>query len=240
MPYASGRLIHDADSHVMEPGFDWLVPFADELFKERLLRKESRRLAGEARAGEGARGPHRRPQRPLRLWSARRRGTDAGARRTRLRAPAGVSDVGPAPLLHEQRRQRPLRRRAGGQPRHGRLLPRRAADRRRLCAAGRSGARWRRRARRSGWAAAYLGSVDAGRRQVARATPPSIPSGNSWSPRGPVRAVHRRGLAGAATGIHEQRQGPRAGPARRRREPALQGLCGAAALGGDVPGRARL
>jgi len=39
MPYASGRVIHDADSHVMEP-LDWLVPFADEPFKERLLRRE--------------------------------------------------------------------------------------------------------------------------------------------------------------------------------------------------------
>jgi uncharacterized protein len=39
MPYATGRVIHDADSHVMEP-LDWLVPFADEPFKERLLRRE--------------------------------------------------------------------------------------------------------------------------------------------------------------------------------------------------------
>ena len=29
MPYATGRVIHDADSHVMEP-VDWLVPFAGE------------------------------------------------------------------------------------------------------------------------------------------------------------------------------------------------------------------
>jgi predicted TIM-barrel fold metal-dependent hydrolase len=39
MPYASGRVIHDADSHVMEPA-DWLVPFADEPYRERLLRSE--------------------------------------------------------------------------------------------------------------------------------------------------------------------------------------------------------
>jgi predicted TIM-barrel fold metal-dependent hydrolase len=39
MPYATGRLIHDADSHVMEPA-DWLVPYADEAFRERLLRRE--------------------------------------------------------------------------------------------------------------------------------------------------------------------------------------------------------
>ena len=39
MPYTTGRTIHDADRHVMEP-LDWLVPFADVGFKERLLRKE--------------------------------------------------------------------------------------------------------------------------------------------------------------------------------------------------------
>ncbi|HVY04160.1 MAG TPA: hypothetical protein VG983_10925, partial [Caulobacterales bacterium] len=37
MPYAQGRVFHDADSHVMEPA-DWLVPFADEAMKERLTR----------------------------------------------------------------------------------------------------------------------------------------------------------------------------------------------------------
>ena len=40
MPYATGRLIHDADSHVMEPA-DWLVPFADEGMKERLMRRDA-------------------------------------------------------------------------------------------------------------------------------------------------------------------------------------------------------
>lgn len=39
MPYAAGRVIHDADSHVMEPA-DWLVAFADEPYRERLLRRE--------------------------------------------------------------------------------------------------------------------------------------------------------------------------------------------------------
>ncbi|HLY78613.1 MAG TPA: hypothetical protein VKQ70_04525, partial [Caulobacteraceae bacterium] len=38
MSYAQGRMIHDADSHVMEP-VDWLVPFAEESMKERLLRR---------------------------------------------------------------------------------------------------------------------------------------------------------------------------------------------------------
>ncbi len=38
MPYAQGRLIHDADSHVMESA-DWLVPFAEDDMKERLLRR---------------------------------------------------------------------------------------------------------------------------------------------------------------------------------------------------------
>ncbi|HXQ46964.1 MAG TPA: amidohydrolase family protein [Caulobacteraceae bacterium] len=39
MPYATGRVIHDADSHIMEPA-DWLVPYAEEPFRERLLRRE--------------------------------------------------------------------------------------------------------------------------------------------------------------------------------------------------------
>jgi predicted TIM-barrel fold metal-dependent hydrolase len=39
MPYATGRVIHDADSHVMEPA-DWLVAFADEPYRERLMRRE--------------------------------------------------------------------------------------------------------------------------------------------------------------------------------------------------------
>ena len=39
MPYAAGRVFHDADSHVMEPA-DWLVPFADAAMKDRLLRRD--------------------------------------------------------------------------------------------------------------------------------------------------------------------------------------------------------
>lgn len=35
MPYVSSRVIHDADSHVMEPG-DWLAPHADEALAARL------------------------------------------------------------------------------------------------------------------------------------------------------------------------------------------------------------
>jgi predicted TIM-barrel fold metal-dependent hydrolase len=40
MPYATGRIIHDADSHLMEPA-DWLVPFAEGDMKERLLRRDA-------------------------------------------------------------------------------------------------------------------------------------------------------------------------------------------------------
>jgi hypothetical protein len=35
MSYATGRTIHDADSHVMETP-DWLVPYADPGIRERL------------------------------------------------------------------------------------------------------------------------------------------------------------------------------------------------------------
>jgi predicted TIM-barrel fold metal-dependent hydrolase len=40
MPYVSDRIIHDADSHVMEPA-DWLVPFAEGPMKDRLMRREA-------------------------------------------------------------------------------------------------------------------------------------------------------------------------------------------------------
>ena len=39
MPYAQGRVYHDADSHLMEPA-DWLVPFAEGAMKDRLLRRD--------------------------------------------------------------------------------------------------------------------------------------------------------------------------------------------------------
>ncbi len=39
MPYAQGRIYHDADSHLMEPA-DWLVPFAEGAMKDRLLRHD--------------------------------------------------------------------------------------------------------------------------------------------------------------------------------------------------------
>src|SRR5689334_25253781 len=35
MPYAEGRIYHDADSHVMETP-DWLVPYADPPVRERM------------------------------------------------------------------------------------------------------------------------------------------------------------------------------------------------------------
>jgi hypothetical protein len=35
MPYATGRVIHDADAHVMETP-DWLVPFADPAIRPRV------------------------------------------------------------------------------------------------------------------------------------------------------------------------------------------------------------
>jgi predicted TIM-barrel fold metal-dependent hydrolase len=39
MPYAQGRVIHDADSHVMEPA-DWLAPHVDAALMPRLGRRE--------------------------------------------------------------------------------------------------------------------------------------------------------------------------------------------------------
>src|SRR5215218_4270367 len=37
MPYASGRVYHDADAHIMEPA-DWLVTHADAAFRDRMPR----------------------------------------------------------------------------------------------------------------------------------------------------------------------------------------------------------
>ncbi|HEY1926419.1 MAG TPA: amidohydrolase family protein [Caulobacteraceae bacterium] len=59
MPYATGRVFHDADSHVMEPA-DWLAAFADEPLRERLSqRKVAERIetavaAARARQGDVA------------------------------------------------------------------------------------------------------------------------------------------------------------------------------------------
>ena len=37
MPYASGRVYHDADAHIMEPA-DWLIAHADPAFRDRMPR----------------------------------------------------------------------------------------------------------------------------------------------------------------------------------------------------------
>ena len=40
MPYVEGRIVHDADSHLMEPA-DWLVPFAEGAMKDRQIGRAS-------------------------------------------------------------------------------------------------------------------------------------------------------------------------------------------------------
>jgi len=50
MTYAAGRVIHDADSHVMEPG-DWLAPYADAALAGRIgARKTPARIAEQVAA----------------------------------------------------------------------------------------------------------------------------------------------------------------------------------------------
>lgn len=44
MPYAEGRVIHDADSHIMEPA-DWLFPYADTTIRGRMERLYQATLA---------------------------------------------------------------------------------------------------------------------------------------------------------------------------------------------------
>ncbi len=61
MPYAEGRVIHDADSHVMETS-DWLVGFADPAIRDRIppLHLATTR-PGEERMIEGFRRQHAEP-----------------------------------------------------------------------------------------------------------------------------------------------------------------------------------
>jgi predicted TIM-barrel fold metal-dependent hydrolase len=61
MPYASGRIYHDADAHVMETP-DWLFPFADAALRERLRPLEVARVKpGEESFIEVWRRRHRDP-----------------------------------------------------------------------------------------------------------------------------------------------------------------------------------
>ena len=57
MPYATGRVIHDADSHVMEPA-DWLAPYReDAALKDRLsLRKTAERIEVQVSAARARKG----------------------------------------------------------------------------------------------------------------------------------------------------------------------------------------
>lgn len=56
MPYAKDRIIHDADSHVMEPS-DWLAPYAQGELAERLApRATPERIARQVEAARGRKG----------------------------------------------------------------------------------------------------------------------------------------------------------------------------------------
>ena len=142
MPYAEGRVVHDADAHVMETP-DWLVPYADPGVRERL--KPLFVSVGEA--GRGA--PHRsvpaartpipptgRASRPRSCcartgarWarSSRRTGR-ARSICSGFRSQLVFNTFLNKYLVRRRARRRPrprLRRGARPQPRHGRLLQRR-------------------------------------------------------------------------------------------------------------------
>ncbi len=56
MSYAAGRVIHDADSHVMEPS-DWLAPYADPALAGRIgVRKTAARVTEQVAAAVARRG----------------------------------------------------------------------------------------------------------------------------------------------------------------------------------------
>ncbi len=157
MSYAAGRVINDADSHIME-SLDWLSSHADPCDPRparqhaaggrRLGRREGDR---PARSSGSRTPPRQRRSRPTwspgpKGWAAYRRDrsrrADQGAGRPRLLAPAGVHHLRRLAVPALARPGGEVRRRAGAEPGDGRLLRRRQApDRRRRRAAGRPGAR---------------------------------------------------------------------------------------------------
>ena len=151
MPYVSGRIVHDADAHIMETP-TWLRDHADPGVRDRIeplrytggneLRQtgdpdeqlrdldaafdrlaEQAPLATSTAPIEASRDHAAQELRGHRLVP--RRGSPARARPARLLEPARVQHVPqpPAARLGAQRRPRArLRRRPGPQPRHGRVL----------------------------------------------------------------------------------------------------------------------
>ena len=138
MPYATGRVYFDADSHVMEPA-DWLNQFADpdirtaaeagpaagtSLARRRRISSRSvpptRRSTPARRSGSSPRASARTaPGMPTER--SRRRSTCSASRRSSSSTPSrsAASSAATTPI--------PLRRRAGAKPRSRRLLPARQA-----------------------------------------------------------------------------------------------------------------
>ena len=138
MAYANARVINDADSHIME-SLDWLTSHADPDMRDRLgsmrleaggsgaekaIAKALARQQDAVATAEIAANVVTGPKGLGGLWRDRSRGTDQGAGRPRLRAPAGVHHLRRFAVPALARPGCEIRRRAGAEPGDGRILRR--------------------------------------------------------------------------------------------------------------------
>ena len=114
MPYASGRVYHDADAHIMEPA-DWLVEHADPAFRDRMPRFRIGGI-GQGRRPGGLGGPHlpAPPRRGLPGRGVPGHPAQELLRRGRLRTRPPQPGARPAGLRQPTDLHHVLGRRAGG------------------------------------------------------------------------------------------------------------------------------
>ena len=231
MAYIDDRLVHDADAHIMEPP-NWLRDHADPDIRDRIERPGYANELAQTGDGDHG-GDQERIDAAFERLTARHRTDEfladedvevmnrknfaatglvpgrrpaAGARLDRRAEPADVQHLPqqPAPSVGAPARSRPrLRRGAGPQPRHGRVLLGRSAAACHLLRAARRLRAGRGHGRRS--------DRDGRRRAAGRV---GLPDGSLAVARRP-----RSGLAPGRGGRHPDRV-----PRRRHRRPDRSGL----------------